>query len=248
MPNLKKIVDLVRLVKDGPITLFAEGEFTKENCMDNQNTGKDLVMKIHKLKDSLQRLQEYKGEIFSNLQSIIRDVKLLRNRQLESRPEKEKVIRGLDKIEQKARRIEALFNSTAIENETESSSGRYYKINLRRILNFGILDIESEDSTLSIMFKGRLFEIMNELIKKYIDDSGTNVPVEFRGYVNRRKLEKKLYGKYVGRNRLNSHITRIRTVLQENGLTDTSFIKSLEDFVRLNVDSYDVKITDIATE
>lgn len=215
--------------------------------MNEQDHDNQLIGKIKKLQVQFEKLQGHKGDIFGNLQTILREAKYIKNKfnkdtLTEEIPEMEKIQKALNLIETKARSIEELFNAPVPE-EVEAS-GRSYKVNLKKILNFGILDVESTDSTVSVVFKGKLFKIMNALVKKYIDDMSTSVPVEFRGYINRMELEKMLYGEYIGRNRLNSHITRIRTMLIDNGLTDTTFIKSLEEFVRLNIDSYDVYITE----
>lgn len=204
----------------------------------------DLDVKIMKLRSTLQKLQEQKGAIFSNLQSILRENKLIKN-QYERNKEVnyESIKKALDTIDEKAKAIEMLFTNPQEVDESEYPV-RDYKVNLRKILNFGILTIEAEDFSVTATFKGKLFEIINTLVKKYIDDIGTSVPVEFRGYVRRKELEKKLYGKYIGRNRLNSHITRIRTILLKDGLTDTEFIRSQDDYVRINIDSDDVTITE----
>jgi hypothetical protein len=206
------------------------------------NQDNELIEKIKKLQAQLKNLQEHKGDIFSNLQTIIRETKYVKNKINQDTFEKDKIFKALNVIEENSKDIEELF-TTPVKEEVKRQ-GRYYKVNLRKILNFGILDVESEDSTVSVVFKGKLFEIIKSLINKYIEDMSTNVPVEFRGYLNRKDLEVKLYGEYIGKNRLNSHITRIRTMLMENGLTDTSFIKSLEEFIRLNIDSNDVTITE----
>lgn len=215
---------------------------------DNENTGQELAQRIGRLKNSMKSLQEYKGEIVKNLKSILREIKILRHKQTDRAEGKEVITAFLNSIEKKAVRIEELCTASGSTEEVEAGDAAYYKVNLKRVLNFGILDIESEDTVLQVVFKGCLFEIINELITKYIEDSKTSCPIEFRGYVSRKMLEKKLYGKYVGRNRLNSHITRIRTMLTENGMADSLFIKSLEEYIRMNVNSNDVTVTDIKTD
>lgn len=215
---------------------------------DFEDQSKELVSRLIKLKASLQLLQEYKGEIYGNLQGIDRELTFIGKRQNPNNENESRVLQSLEKIKKRTRQIENILTQVPADAANAAKAETYYKVKLRKILNFGILEVESETISLSVQFKGRLFEILEELIKKYVGDSKTDVPIEFRGYVNRKKLEKRLYGKYVGRNRLNSHITRIRSILIENGLTDASFIKSMDDFLRLNITSDDVTITTISTE
>ncbi len=81
-------------------------------------------------------------------------------------------------------------------------------------------------------------------MEKLEDDIKNNVTnFDIRGLVDRDEVEKRVFGKVCKNNRLNTNITRIRTLLANEGLT-IDLIESKDSMVRIKTISDKVVITD----
>lgn len=200
----------------------------------------ELIKHVLKLERSLKRMQDQRGIFSTNLDRLKREVENIKSKKI---PSTRKSIRIIEDV---IYELENFYNYKPDKKIKTSIYIPHYTIVLVRRSDFGTLTIDYDSGFVSISLSGILFTIINILLTKYlIDTNNINVPIGYQGAVSRSELDKQLYGPDTGKNKLKTHISRIRKLLLQKGFLDENFITSNEAFIRLNINGSDIQIIDM---
>lgn len=78
-----------------------------------------------------------------------------------------------------------------------------------------------------------LFELLEFLIEKLIEDIKKDIPLEERGFIEKKIIEEKIFQGIEETNRFNSNNSRIRKMLKNSGLSP-NFIENRDCYYRIN--------------
>ncbi|MCG8570496.1 MAG: hypothetical protein MJB14_10185 [Spirochaetes bacterium] len=199
----------------------------------------ELNEKIYHLKKNLNQLETSEKGIFNTTYKILRENKKIMDYLEEYKMiKKDAVITySVHNIDKGGKKILELLEHPLTDEKDDAAS---YEIALHTKTK--VFELSISGYHYEIMLKGILYNIIHVLMDKLVNDIKNNVTnYDVRGLVERDQIETKVFGKICRNNRLNTNITRIRSLLASEGLT-IDLIESKDSMVRINTISDKITI------
>ena len=220
----------------------AESDFEKV-VYEKSMSVDQLNEKIYTLSRNLSLLETSEKGIFNTTHNIINEKnKMLAYLEEYKMTKKDApLVAAANSIEKSTHKILDLLEQPR-KGKEESEGVNSFQISLHQKTK--VMELTVSGYHYEIMLKGILFNIIFVLMEKLVDDIKNNVTnFEVRGLVDRDEVEKRVFGKVCKNNRLNTNITRIRSLLANEGLT-LDLIESKDSMVRIKTISDKIEIVD----